>query len=100
MDKRIDGKCCTIAEYNEETKSWLANTSWHILVLEFCPYCGSELLDDGTVIPRTRTIAEVLIDFTAWLTTRDEVLEVGASKLTPPVLEALQEYAKERGLNL
>ena len=45
-------------------------------------------------------VVDALFDFMGWLTTRDEVLEVGASKLTPPAVEALEEYANMRGLNL
>ena len=51
MDKCSCGTCCTIAEYDKETESWLANTR-NILVLNFCPYCGSQRLPDGRVIQR------------------------------------------------
>ena len=60
MDKCSCGTCCTIAEYDKETESWLANTR-DILVLNFCPYCGSQLLPDGRVIQR-ETIPNKLMD--------------------------------------
>ena len=45
-------------------------------------------------------VVDALFDFMGWLTTRDEVLELGASKNAAVACEALQEYADVRGLNL
>ena len=45
-------------------------------------------------------VAGALFDFIGFLTTRSEVIKLGASELAPPALEALEEWAKSRGLNL
>lgn len=47
-----------------------------------------------------RKIAGALFDFASSLTTRKETITVGEQHNAIPILDALQEWAKKRNLNL
>ena len=45
-------------------------------------------------------ISGALFDFLGWATSRPEVLKLGSNELIPPAVQALEKWAKLRGLDL
>lgn len=64
----------------------------------FCVEQGAELRADVSGVHMV--VAGALFDFAGWLTSRREVIEVGASRDASPVANAIAAFAKSRGLIL
>lgn len=45
-------------------------------------------------------ISGALFDFLGWATSQPEVLKMGGNELIPPAVQALEKWAKLRGLDL
>ncbi len=56
--------------------------------------------DNGRRKMKDSQIAGAMFDFIGFLTTRSEPITLSRNHLAPPAVEALREWARERGLDL